>query len=364
MSYFPFAVSPKSRAMKPDEPSPQTARPDAHTAHDSVEPYSADEGWPPLNGYATGNTVTPADTASWPSQYNHGLPVQHLDASTAAGFPSVMSGPLGLSMPEQPWATPFTTAFSSSASAVMARIDSGFDCYNGQPTTYTPVSASWDPHQVSGMANVPIYQSSPARTECSQSSHASVLTSSTYAGSESVYHSLGSPMIKVEGDGLGAHQLRTRSLSAINAYPGSGIVRPHDIYSSPSLPATEQEQPESPVPMFRIDDEDAKPVGRELRPAYARSQSLQDTRLFDDERPKRGYTTEANAVCSCDQCGMPFARRHNLKQHMTTHDPDRVRPFKCPFESCTGRSPRRTDLNRHIRSVSTCSAWEKMMVAS
>ncbi|KAH8999878.1 hypothetical protein EDB86DRAFT_616584 [Lactarius hatsudake] len=51
----------------------------------------------------------------------------------------------------------------------------------------------------------------------------------------------------------------------------------------------------------------------------------------------------------CDHCGS--ARKHNLKTHMETHNPNRERPFVCPENDCGQPFTRKHDLKRHLESM-------------
>ncbi|CBQ74025.1 conserved hypothetical protein [Sporisorium reilianum SRZ2] len=59
----------------------------------------------------------------------------------------------------------------------------------------------------------------------------------------------------------------------------------------------------------------------------------------------------------CPKCDKAFARAYNLNTHLSTHDPDpnRAKPFACPYPSCKsegGRSfSRKHDLQRHVASI-------------
>ncbi|SPO37126.1 uncharacterized protein PSFLO_02598 [Pseudozyma flocculosa] len=59
----------------------------------------------------------------------------------------------------------------------------------------------------------------------------------------------------------------------------------------------------------------------------------------------------------CPKCERAFARAFNLNTHLATHDPDpnRSKPYPCPYPSCRsegGRSfSRKHDLQRHVASV-------------
>ena len=53
----------------------------------------------------------------------------------------------------------------------------------------------------------------------------------------------------------------------------------------------------------------------------------------------------------CPICPRAFARQFNLKQHIQTHDPDRVKPHECTYNSCGRRFSRKHDLVRHSQSI-------------
>lgn len=76
---------------------------------------------------------------------------------------------------------------------------------------------------------------------------------------------------------------------------------------------------------------------RGTSPAFAASQSL-DCSIS----PK---------LYQCDQCPLVFDRTFNLREHLKTHDPDRVKTFFCPLPTCTQASHRRADMHRHIKTV-------------
>ncbi|KZP00799.1 hypothetical protein CALVIDRAFT_213756 [Calocera viscosa TUFC12733] len=53
----------------------------------------------------------------------------------------------------------------------------------------------------------------------------------------------------------------------------------------------------------------------------------------------------------CPHCPRAFARAYNLKTHIATHDPQRPKPYKCPYASCGRGFSRKHDLGRHVGSV-------------
>ena len=46
-----------------------------------------------------------------------------------------------------------------------------------------------------------------------------------------------------------------------------------------------------------------------------------------------------------------FARAFNLKTHLATHDPNRLKPYVCPHKACNRSFSRKHDLGRHLVSI-------------
>ncbi|KAF8591960.1 hypothetical protein K439DRAFT_617507 [Ramaria rubella] len=53
----------------------------------------------------------------------------------------------------------------------------------------------------------------------------------------------------------------------------------------------------------------------------------------------------------CSSCPRAFARAYNLKTHLQTHDPNRLKPHTCPHRSCGRSFSRKHDLGRHLVSI-------------
>ncbi|KAF8845349.1 hypothetical protein BDN67DRAFT_961673 [Paxillus ammoniavirescens] len=61
------------------------------------------------------------------------------------------------------------------------------------------------------------------------------------------------------------------------------------------------------------------------------------------EDPRKKY--------QCSTCPRAFARAYNLKTHMATHDPNRLKPHVCPHRACGRSFSRKHDLGRHLVSI-------------
>ncbi|KAJ7630596.1 hypothetical protein FB45DRAFT_793163 [Roridomyces roridus] len=60
---------------------------------------------------------------------------------------------------------------------------------------------------------------------------------------------------------------------------------------------------------------------------------------------------DARKKYRCSACPRAFARAYNLKTHMATHDPNRLKPHVCPHRSCGRSFSRKHDLGRHLISI-------------
>jgi hypothetical protein len=73
-------------------------------------------------------------------------------------------------------------------------------------------------------------------------------------------------------------------------------------------------------------------------------------------KKKRQRTTPEEATHECRVCGKLFKRSYNWKSHMETHNPERKYPHPCTHvignQPCTKKFQRKTDLDRHVDSVS------------
>ncbi|PVG02292.1 hypothetical protein CPB86DRAFT_870567 [Serendipita vermifera] len=62
----------------------------------------------------------------------------------------------------------------------------------------------------------------------------------------------------------------------------------------------------------------------------------------------------------CPSCPRAFARAFNLKTHMATHDPNRLKPHTCHHPNCGRSFSRKHDLGRHLVSIHKDESGLKM----
>ncbi|CAG7846703.1 SubName: Full=Uncharacterized protein {ECO:0000313/EMBL:CCA71510.1} [Serendipita indica DSM 11827] len=61
--------------------------------------------------------------------------------------------------------------------------------------------------------------------------------------------------------------------------------------------------------------------------------------------------TDPRKKYQCPSCPRAFARAFNLKTHMATHDPNRLKPHVCHHTGCGRSFSRKHDLGRHLVSI-------------
>ncbi|KAI5898584.1 uncharacterized protein SCHCODRAFT_02612546 [Schizophyllum commune H4-8] len=64
-----------------------------------------------------------------------------------------------------------------------------------------------------------------------------------------------------------------------------------------------------------------------------------------------GNHSDPRKKYKCPACPRGFARAYNLKTHMATHDPNRLKPHVCPHHNCGRSFSRKHDLGRHLVSI-------------
>ena len=63
------------------------------------------------------------------------------------------------------------------------------------------------------------------------------------------------------------------------------------------------------------------------------------------------YILLCTSIVNLRRLLLAFARAFNLKTHMATHDPNRLKPHICPHMNCARSFSRKHDLGRHLTSI-------------
>ncbi|KAI9512869.1 hypothetical protein F5148DRAFT_1160483 [Russula earlei] len=66
---------------------------------------------------------------------------------------------------------------------------------------------------------------------------------------------------------------------------------------------------------------------------------------------KQTHTGPGGRAHQCPNCNRAFARAFNLKTHLDTHNPERVKQYVCPHTGCKRPFSRKHDLQRHRTAI-------------
>lgn len=179
----------------------------------------------------------------------------------------------------------------------------------------------------------------------------------SHAGSETSYHNISHSMGAVRLDGHAwTHDARYAhdgpTLPSTHHHP-SLTVAPERLSSS-MLPydnaygSTQMSRLE-PTPAPETED---LVYGRASRESRSASRADFPQVSLHRQRPRtRRQTEPSTAAFQCHLCGKGFARSYNHKQHLQTHDDNRLKSHVCEYQDCQRRFVRATDLKRHCLSV-------------
>ncbi len=219
-----------------------------------------------------------------------------------------------------------------------------YDPFSGFSTAFNTGMVSGHSPEAPGL----VYCHTPPSTNLPSSHRSSV--SSSYTPIEAYAHNgpgfRYTPTVKVEdanewypplGNGPIIHgALTTHGLSNYS----------NDISPASAAP-TADEWPKPALPVYPpgLHDTDETQI-----PKFSILQS--DVRT----KKKRQRTTPEEATHECRVCGKLFKRSYNWKSHLETHNPDRKYPHPCTHVAgdtpCAKKFQRKTDLDRHVDSVS------------
>lgn len=330
---------------------------------DDAAPYSRSEQYAPIQSYNQNQHFiqTPPDSARAQHHFDgladicpttcHGLP-------TAQTMPWALEQPQGLGLlapttynpswsyssattPQQFAMAPFTLSSTLATSqplfqdAHRQRRLSWTESCNPQSTLLA--SQPWDPSEPSTNLGP-----SPCPSEFSTGSYRSPRRT-PYTHQETHLPARASPFIKIESE-----------LTPVGPYLAPPTTQSILLSSEHSTERQGTQVGSRNAPEMLLsttsDTEDRKPS---TPSSVERAHSVSDDpEASTSRRVRRVMTRPETASCSCHICGKLFARLHNLKTHMHTHNPQRTQPHQCAFPGCEARFVRRTDLVRHDQSVS------------
>lgn len=236
-----------------------------------------------------------------------------------------------------------------------------YDPFSGFPASPNTGMISGSPQETPGL----VFCQTPPRTELPSnrsSVSSSYPTSEAYSqhGSEFIYTP---PKVKVEEPGewytsngndqvLRRNQMNQQCLSPYStgvspiSGPGDDTYRTQAEWAKPSAPAY-------PIALQSSDDSRLPQMDGATVPSS-----------LNRMKKKRQRTTPEEATHECRVCGKLFKRSYNWKSHMETHNPDRKYPHPCIAKvgdtPCTKKFQRKTDLDRHVDSVSFYLRGSKM----
>ncbi|QIW99084.1 hypothetical protein AMS68_004602 [Peltaster fructicola] len=317
MSFFPDSEMHKLHSQQY-----YNAPPTPEYGHES--PYS---GTMPASGQPRSLDPSPAE---WETQKNHGLGL----------LPAKPFGPMTTSSFHPQAGTP--TSFAWSAFVPAQTHTQNIPEFRREMWVDTPASnvssgSMWSALPLSTVeleSSEMFDHSDYSTTSCTASGYSSPYTTST------LLEDSHAPFIKLESPFDANH-----SPGNIH-YEQPAVVNPQDIVTcappaTPQVVFTPLLTPLTPMPT-ESQSTSPQPIKHELE-----DESYEPEKV----RRKRGYTTPEDATCSCKQCGKLFRRASNLAAHMQTHEAHRDHPWACRYDQCDKRFNRRTDMERHARSV-------------
>ncbi|KAF8321668.1 hypothetical protein DL93DRAFT_2093649 [Clavulina sp. PMI_390] len=253
--------------------------------------------------------TSPPGAASLSSPTAPVVSPQATTASTAAAMAALSA--LGIN-PSAPG--PIDAATLNSVQLFMNQVSVAALAAAAAASTYSPPAASAPPHVLSSQPLNP-----PPSSSQSPIDYDALITSSTPTD---MY-------FPRRGDPLGASTSSSSNLAQAQA--GRSAIK-REATSSPSIP----------TPDFGALDHHQDRRGKRLAASAASPPDYEE-----DSKPG----VHPSKRYQCPNCERAFARAYNLKTHMQTHDPHRVKSFVCRHVGCGRSFSRKHDLGRHYTSI-------------
>ncbi|PVI03156.1 hypothetical protein DM02DRAFT_263980 [Periconia macrospinosa] len=106
----------------------------------------------------------------------------------------------------------------------------------------------------------------------------------------------------------------------------------------------------SPMMMPKYEHTPERDGGNPVSLARQARQTIYDETPRTRKRNPKSASGEAKKY-TCELCGKGFIRRYNKNTHVKRHQPDRQKLHNCLHPDCTMKFDRKTDLDRHVKSV-------------
>nr|POE71884.1 cell wall transcription factor ace2 [Quercus suber] len=323
---------------------------DPASCNDEISSKGQDD-WNPMFNPSAGSyssTMAPVEPMWHFTQVPQGLGLMFPQMASCPTFDGIAQNVRQVTMPY--WVPDWAVTHAPIPQSMLARKDSWNAGSDAASTQMPPV---WEPFDVT--AAVLDYDTSSLSSD-SASPHSSA-ASSPHACSETATWVAGSPAIKTEDhpSPLNTYETYLHDRGA----PDQSLVM--GCLETVPQTKTEEKQAVTHMDWNSCTPSDPKYTCDDYKPVLNLQHDLrhdEDTKKEIDlkvlaVRPKRQFTNAGNAVCRCDECGLLFRRRYNMKAHMKTRHTNQTKPHACGFADCQWGFHRKTDLNRHERTVST-----------
>nr|POE66674.1 transcriptional regulator prz1 [Quercus suber] len=309
----------------------------------------AQDDWVPMSNPCGEDFLptTTCDAPMWqPAEAPQGLGLTFPQANQFQQYDGIVQNLRYVAMPY--WTPDWTVSQASTSDSSLVRKDSW---NHGCDPTSTLLAPVWDPLDQTTAA---LDFDASSLSSCSGSPHTSA-ASSPHAYPETTPWVVGSPAIKTEDHASPPNTYGT-CLHERSVANRSLLVGPLDLLAQSK---SENEHLMTRPIWNACTPSDHASTCEDYKPAIlSQHGSLQDEEMEEkanlkvlEVRPKRQFTNAGNAVCRCEECGLLFRRRYNMKAHMKTRHTNQTKPHACHHADCQWGFHRRTDLTRHLRTA-------------